>query len=206
MAITHKTDADYIAASHNTSRFFVEHRQIGWVLLIATIIWGVYGYQSMPKRKDPDIPVRVAVAYCPWPGVDAEQVEQQITKQIESTMAGNTYIKAPIPGDYGIKSLTFPGLSIVYVQLSDTLKDTREQFSDINLKLNNLNNNLPSGAGPIQLNSDFGQTAALMLTVASPPVGEVDLSLRARDVKQAIINTRKGAGNSRLSIVYCFPV
>jgi multidrug efflux pump len=205
MATIHKTDAEYIAGHHNTSRFFVEHRQVGWVLLIATLIWGIYGYQSMPKRKDPNIPVRVAVAYCPWPGVDAQQVEQLVTKQIESTIAGNTYIKAPVPGDYGIKSLTFPGLAIVYVQLADTLEDTREQFSDINLKLNNLNSSLPSGAGPIQLNSDFGQTAALMLTVASPPVGEVELSLRARDVKQAILKTRKGDTGSRLSIVYCFP-
>ncbi len=202
----HKTDADYIATTHNTSRFFVEHRQVGWILLLATVIWGVYGYQSMPKRKDPEIPVRVAIAYCPWPGVDAMQVEQLVTKQIETTIASNTSIKAPSPGDYGIRSLTFPGLSIVYVQLADTIEDTREQFSDINLKLNNLNNSLPDGAGPIQFNSDFGQTAALMLTVASPPVGEVELSIRSQLVEQGIVRVRGlDTSPSRLSIIYCFP-
>ena len=36
----------------------------------------------------------------------------------------------------------------------------------MNLKLNSLS--LPQGAGPIKFNSDFGDTAALMLTVASP--------------------------------------
>lgn len=202
----HKSDADYVAGTHNTARFFVEHRQVGWVLLIATVLWGIYGYLSMPKRKDPDIPVRVAVAYCPWPGVEAEEVEQQITKQIESTIASNTAVKAHVPGDYGIKSLTFPGLSIVYVQLADNVEDTREQFSDINLKLNNLNSSLPDGAGPIQLNSDFGQTAALMLTVASPPAGDIEISLRSQLVEEGIRKIRSvNPSAARLSIVVCFP-
>jgi multidrug efflux pump subunit AcrB len=72
--MAHKTDDEIIETTRNTPRFFTEHRQIAWVLLLATVLWGWYGYMRMPKRKDPDIPVRVAVALCPWPGVDAVQV------------------------------------------------------------------------------------------------------------------------------------
>ena len=42
--MAHKTDDEYIQKTHNTERFFVEHPHISWVLLIATLIWGVYGY------------------------------------------------------------------------------------------------------------------------------------------------------------------
>ena len=63
-----KSDADIIQTTHNTARYFVENRHIAWVLLIAVSLWGVYGYQSMPQRKDPDIPVRVAVAITPGLG------------------------------------------------------------------------------------------------------------------------------------------
>ncbi len=35
--------------------------------LFGVVIWGIYGYFSMPQRKDPEIPVRVAVAACQWP-------------------------------------------------------------------------------------------------------------------------------------------
>ena len=28
------------------------------VLLLATFVWGWYGFENMPKRKDPNIPVR----------------------------------------------------------------------------------------------------------------------------------------------------
>jgi multidrug efflux pump subunit AcrB len=80
-------DAEVVQRTHNTSRFFVENRSIAWVVLVAVALWGVYGYLNMPKRKDPDIPVRVAVAITPWPGVSAQKVEQLVTRTIEDTIA-----------------------------------------------------------------------------------------------------------------------
>ncbi|HUJ93976.1 MAG TPA: efflux RND transporter permease subunit [Terriglobales bacterium] len=204
-----KTEADLVAHSHNTARYFVEHRQISLVLLIGVFMWGWYGYESMPKRKDPSIPVRVAVASTQWPGATAVEVEQLLTRPIEQTMAQNAFIRPPVASDFGIRSISFPGLSLVYVQLADNVTDTKRQFSDINLKLNALNNNLPRGAGPIMFNSDFGDTAALMLTVASPPVGEVEIALRAKMLREGIEATRaaepRNAPQPRVSIVYSFP-
>ncbi len=91
----HRTDEDFIQHEHNTARYFVESRQISWILLLATVILGIYGYTRMPKRKDPDIPVRVASVITQWPGADAEQVEQLVTRTIESTIAQNPNIRAP---------------------------------------------------------------------------------------------------------------
>ena len=205
----HKTDAEIIQHTHNSARFFTEHGQVALILLLGTFVWGWYGYHHMPKRKDPQIPVRVAVASTQWPGATAQEVEQLVSRPIEQAMAQNAFIKPPIPSDFGIRSLSFPGLSLVYVQLDDSVTDTRKQFSDINLKLNAVNSKLPQGAGPIQFNSDFGDTAALMLTVASPPVGEVEIALRARSIEKAIETVRAGEGKNapqpRVSIVYNFP-
>ena len=41
----HKTDAEIIAHTHNTARFFTEHRQVALILLMATFVWGWYGYR-----------------------------------------------------------------------------------------------------------------------------------------------------------------
>jgi multidrug efflux pump subunit AcrB len=208
--MSHKSEAEYIANTHNTARFFVEHRQVGFVLLVAVLLWGWYGYVGMPKRKDPQIPVRVAVASTSWPGATAEEVEQLISRPVEQTLAQNPHIKAPTPSDFGIRSLSFAGLSIAYVQLDDSVTDTKKQFADINLKLNALNSKLPQGAGPIQFNSDFGDTATLMLTVAGPPAGDVEIGLRARAIQSAIQQTRgaepKNSPQPRISIVYSFPL
>jgi multidrug efflux pump subunit AcrB len=205
--MAHKSDTDLIAATQNTARFFTEHRQISVIALAGVFVWGWYGYTHMPKRKDPDIPVRVAVAMCAWPGVSAQQVEQLVTRPIEETIAQNKNIHPGTASDFGIRSTSLLGLSIVTVQLAENVKDPKIQFSDINLKLNNLNARLPQGAGPIVLQSDFGDTAALMLTVASPPADEVEIALRAREVERTLRAARRlarGAGQ-RVGIVYCFP-
>ena len=81
--MAHRSDQDRIEKTHNVPRFFVEHPQVSWVLLAGVLVWGWFGYHSMPQRKDPDIPVRVAVAACPWPGATAQQVEQFVTRPIE---------------------------------------------------------------------------------------------------------------------------
>ena len=207
--MAHRSEADIIANVHNTARYFTEHREVSFILLLGVFVWGWYGYQNMPKRKDPSIPIRVAVASTQWPGATAQEVEQQVTRQVEQTMAQNAFVRPPAASDFGIRSISFPGLSMVYVQMDDSATDTKKQFSDINLKLNNLNSKLPQGAGPIQFNSDFGDTAALMLTVASPPASDVEVALRAQAVQKMIQRTRndelRNAPQPRVSIVSAFP-
>jgi len=177
--MAHRTDNDFIQHEHNTARFFVENRQISWILLLAVAAMGIYGYMQMPKRKDPNIPVRVASVVTQWPGATAQQVEQLVSRPIESTIAANPHIRAPMGADFGIKSLSMPGVSIIQVQLADTVTDSKKEFSDMNLKLNSLS--LPQGAGPIKFNSDFGDTAALMLTVASSLEDSTAIKVRTGD-------------------------
>jgi len=171
--MAHRTDAELIAKTNNTARFFVENRAISWILLLAVVAWGIYGYRNMPKRKDPDIPVREAMAVCPWPGVSAAKVEELVTSKMEAKIAENSYLHQPGTGfDFGIRSVTLDGVAFVYVQLAENIDETQKQFNDINLRLNSIKD-LPSGAGPIQFENGYGDTAALMLTVASPKVSAV---------------------------------
>ncbi len=78
-----KSDEEIIKRKYNISRFFVEQRQIAWVMLIAVCVWGVYSYRNMPQRKDPDTPVKSAVVLTGWPGAKAEKIEQLVTRKVE---------------------------------------------------------------------------------------------------------------------------
>src|SRR6202171_6818632 len=193
--MTYKSDQDRIEKTHNLPRFFVEHPQVSWVLLIGVLIWGWFGYHSMPRRRDPDIPRRVAVAFCPWPGATAQQVEQFVTRPIEDAVAENKTIHPGTASDYGIRSISLPSAAYVYVQLAENISDVKRQFSDINLKLKALNSQLPQGAGPISFQSDFGDTAALMLTIASPKADSVEIDIRARGIQSAIQTARAAKKN-----------
>src|SRR5258706_11081805 len=141
--MAYKRDPDRIEQTRNAPRFFVEPPQVSWVLLVGVLIWGWFGYKSMPQRKDPDIPVRVAVASCSWPGATAQQVEQLITRPIEDAVAQNKTIHAGTPADFGIQSISLPGHAYVFIQLAKNVDDLKRQFSDINLKLNGLSGLLP---------------------------------------------------------------
>src|SRR5208283_2350094 len=187
MALEHEQE---ISNRRNVPRFFVEHPHISWILLAGVLIWGYFGYTSMPQRKDPDLPVRLGVAACAWPGATAQQVEQYITRRIEDVAAENKTIHPGTDAEYGIKSISLPGYSFVTIQLDEGITDTKRQFSDINLKLNALNSQLPQGAGPIIFQSDFGDTAALMLTVASPKADDIEIAARANSVEAAIRKVR----------------
>src|SRR5262245_41079592 len=99
-----RSDADTIEGTRNTARFFVENRAISWMLLVAVSAWGVWGYLHMPKRKDPLLPVRTALAVCPWPGVSAQKIEELVTRRIEEKIAENSTLQPPGSGsDYGIR-------------------------------------------------------------------------------------------------------
>ncbi len=184
-----KSDDEIISKTHNTARFFVEVRQISWVLLVGVLLWGVFAYFSMPQRKDPEIAVRQAVAITPWPGASAEKVEQLVTKKVEEQMAANALVTK-------IESISRTSVSVVYLELDENSEasDRGKQLDDVAFRLNNISD-LPDGAGPINFIRDFGDTAALMLTVASPKADKTDIALRANAIQRAIESTRaRGAG------------
>src|SRR5262245_22168917 len=206
--MAHRPDADIIAHTHNTARYFVSTRHVSWVLLIGTCLWGIYGFLSMPQRKDPDIPVRVALVLTSWPGASSEKVEQLVTQKIEESIAKNSKIEK-------LESVSRTGLSAVYITLDEAVKDRGKEFDDIKLKLDAIQS-LPDGAGPIQFMKDFGDTAALMLTVSSPKVDRVELELRAANIRQAVEELRRQAaegpakaanadGKDRLTLVQTLP-
>src|SRR6266516_271667 len=96
----------------SVARFFVENRHVSWVLLVGVIAWGIWAYLAMPKRKDPDIPVRQVAVVAPWPGQSAERVEQLVTRKIEEKIAQNIRVSE-------IKSRSRSALSVVYAEVDD---------------------------------------------------------------------------------------
>ncbi len=84
---SHEHDAKLVKEERNLARYFTETRPVSWVLLVATIAWGMFAYARMPKAKDPLVPVRIAVATCSWPGASAERIEELVTRKIEQKIA-----------------------------------------------------------------------------------------------------------------------
>ncbi len=155
----------------------------------------------MPQRKDPDIPVRQALIIVPWQGTSPEQIEQLVIKKIEQAIAQNQWVTE-------IKSTARTGSAMVQFELAEKGKyDRDKELDDVKIKLDAIHD-LPHGAGPIIYVKDFGDTAALMLTVASPPADPAQVAWMSKLVEAGIRQVRSetaGQGGPRLSIVVVYP-
>ena len=193
--------ADPLLEGRNTARLCVENPHLTWVLLVGTVVFGIYGYTHMPQRKDPDIPNKAALVVTPWPGASAEKVEELITKPVERVIASNNKISM-------IESTSRSNSSVITFYISDDLKDVSTVLDDVGGRLAAIHT-LPEGAGPIQYQRDFGDTSTLMLTVASPKGSAADIEVRAAGLQKTIESTRARAAKGRLgeraSLVFCFP-
>ncbi|WP_444922730.1 efflux RND transporter permease subunit [Microbulbifer sp. DLAB2-AF] len=193
----------------NTARFFVDNSSISWALLVGVMFWGLISYIAMPKSKDPDIPVRIATATTKWPGQSAIKVEELVTRRIEDAIAQSEYLYQPDARSFAIKSLTLNGVSVVQTQLAPHT-DVTKAFNDINLKLIDAQGQLPSGTQATQFNDEFGDTAAVLLAVASPRAGATEISLRAENIREALSEVRAKYKNQgveqRVSIMVALPL
>jgi multidrug efflux pump subunit AcrB len=197
--MAHITDQELINHSRSSARYVINHPQVAFVGLAAVLAWGVFGYLKMPQRKDPDIQVRQCMIVTPWPGVAAERVEQLITKKIERQVGLNARIDE-------IKSISRNGLSVVYAEVQEKGSfDVMKEFDDLKGKLDGIQD-LPEGSGPVYFVKDFGDTAALMLTVASPQVGADEIERRARAIREALEAARRDTKPDRAAVVLAHPV
>jgi multidrug efflux pump subunit AcrB len=187
-----------------TSQFFVYKRPIAWTALALTLAWGVLSYLVMPQRHDPIIPVRMGVVVTPYPGARAEKVEQEVTRKIERKLGENAAVET-------VSSLSRSGLSVVYVQLSESEKNAAQVWQDLQGRLDGLNDLPRVGERPVQpvLDKDYGDTVAVMLTISSPPVADLEIELRAQNIRAVLEPARAACApefrDGRVSGVLVYP-
>jgi multidrug efflux pump len=199
--MAHDSNNQPITKTHNLARFFTEQRHIAWVALGVALLWGIYGMHNMPQRKDPDIPVRQALIIVPWQGTSAEEIEQLVTRKIEQTIALNQWVTE-------IKGTSRTGSAMVQFELAEKGSyDRDKELDDVKIRLDAIHD-LPHGAGPLMYIKDFGDTAALMLTVASPPADPAQVAWMSKLVETQIRQVRGGLAThsgSRTSFVVVYP-
>jgi multidrug efflux pump subunit AcrB len=168
-----------------TSQYFVYKRPIAWTLLAATLIWGVQAYRSMPQRQDPLIQIRSGVVLTAYPGANAVEVEQELSRKIEKKLAEN-------PAVEHVRSVSRQGLSVVFVDLYDTTKNAEQIWQDLDNKLAAMTDLPTAGGQPLRprLDKDFGDTVAVMLTISSPPVSDFEVERRAEVIARRLAAVR----------------
>jgi multidrug efflux pump subunit AcrB len=185
-------------------QFFVYKRPVAWTALIASLVWGYFAYRAMPQRHDPIIPIRIATVITIYPGAEAEKVEQEVTRKIEKQLSRCGKVEK-------VYSLSRQNLSVVFVELFESVRDTEQVWQDLQGRLD-LMNDLPTVMGrPLKprLNKDFGESVAMMLTISSPKVSDFEISERAKSICSVLASFRdsrpEALRKNRLTAVLVYP-
>ncbi|OYW78286.1 MAG: hypothetical protein B7Z37_00325 [Verrucomicrobia bacterium 12-59-8] len=75
-----------VPSNGGIARFFVEHRLLGWLAMIAVLAWGWLAFQSLPQQEDPTFPLHDATLITVWPEATAAQIEQEVTSRLEAAL------------------------------------------------------------------------------------------------------------------------
>lgn len=142
----------------------LRHRQVVFVASFVALALGLNSLLTMPRQDTPTISVFQAVVAVPYPGATAAEVEQQVTRPLEQYLFSYTEVDAK-----KTKSITRDGVVIVTVELNEWVKDQKAFWSRLRLGLGELKaSTLPSATLPPFVNSDFGDSVALLINVSSP--------------------------------------
>ncbi|HTX38769.1 MAG TPA: CusA/CzcA family heavy metal efflux RND transporter [Bryobacteraceae bacterium] len=92
--------------------FALENRFLILVIALLVFAWGAVSFHQLPVEAYPDVANNYVEIITQWPGISAEQVEQQVTIPLEIVMNG-------IPGVEHLRSFSIFGLSDIKLIFAD---------------------------------------------------------------------------------------
>lgn len=168
-------------------QFFLRYPVVTVVMSVLVVLVGLQALLGMPRMEDPSITIRTGLVIAAYPGATTEQVEAQVTRPIESHLFKFQEVR---------KSKTFatsrPGLVIFNVELEDHVKQADTFWAKLRAELELTRaTELPQGVlGPI-VDSDFGETVAMLIAVHGDRYGYRDLKDHADKVKDELRTIRE---------------
>jgi multidrug efflux pump subunit AcrB len=140
----------------------MHYRQIIILLVSCLVALGIFGLANINKNEFPDFTIRQGIVVAVYPGVTAQEMEEQVTKPLEKYIFTYREVKKEKTVSY-----SKDGLCIIQVELNDDLTNKDEFWSKFKHGVQGFKAQLPSGVLAIQVNDDFGDTSALLLAMES---------------------------------------
>ena len=140
----------------------MHYRQIVLLLVSCLVALGIYGLAHINKNEFPDFTIRQGIVVAVYPGVTAQEMEEQVTKPLEKYIFTYKEVKKEKTVSYSKE-----GLCIIQVELNDDLMNKDEFWSKFKHGVQDFKGDLPEGVLAIMVNDDFGDTSALLLSMES---------------------------------------
>jgi len=164
----------------------LKYKQVTLSVLLLLFVVGINSLMNMPRREDPRITVRQGLVIAYYPGANSAQVEDQVTKKLEQYLFQFEEVRKD-----KTYSTTQDGMVVVNVELGEKVRDPDVFWSKLRHQLLLARQiDLPPGVrGPV-VNSDFGDTEALVIGIESNTATYSQLKAYAEKVEDYIRSVR----------------
>jgi cobalt-zinc-cadmium resistance protein CzcA len=147
--------------------FALENRFLVLAVALLLFAWGAVSFHQLPVEAYPDVANNYVEVITQWPGISAEQIEQQVTIPLENVMNG-------VPGVEHLRSFSIFGLSDLKLVFDD---DTNNDWNRERVLERLSQVTLPPGVSP-QMGTDWspvGQIYFFTLHSANPQIDVMEL-------------------------------
>jgi len=166
----------------NLAEFSIKKNVITWTLTVVFLVLGYQAYVDLPRLEDPEFSIKDAVVITPYPGASAQEVEKEVTEQIEKAVQELGQLRR-------VESYSSRGLSTVKVKIKDKYdKNMLPQIWDeLRRKIKDNASNLPPGAGPVIVNDDFGDVYGVYFALTGKGFTYAELKKVAEILKRELL-------------------
>ena len=142
------------------TEFCLENRTTTLFLTIVAIAGGLFAFNDMGRLEDPEFVIKDALVITPYPGATAEEVEQEVSDEIEIAVQQLGQL-------FEVESRSARGVSTVTVTIKDQFgKDLLPQvWDELRRKVGDAQSSLPPGAGPSIVQDDFGDVFGVFIAL-----------------------------------------
>ena len=161
------------------TRFALDANRLTIVFILTVILIGVSLFLDFPRQEDPPIVIRQVVVTAFFPGMDAVDIEELVTRRLETELR-------TLPELDNIWSDSMNGMAIIQAETRDEFDDLDLIWQKVRNKMADTKPRLPAGTiGPF-VNDEFGLTAVATVALTSDGFSMAEMRLTARDIRDRL--------------------
>ena len=168
-----KKDSNFVISA-------IRYRKLIYFLIAAMVAFGIYSLFAINKDEFPTFQIKDGLVVGVYPGANAQEVEEQLTKPLEEILFKFAEVKRT---SY---SYTQDGICYIFVKLQCPAKQKNEVWSKIKLKLNASRISLPSGVLTVQVMDEFSAVSSVLLAIQSNDKSYRELEDYANELKNKL--------------------
>lgn len=162
----------------NIADFCLKHKVTTIMAYVLIVVFGIMGFTSLPLALMPDIELPMAVVYTTYSNAGPQEVENMVTKTIESACAS-------VSGMDEIQSLSSEGSSMVMVTFADGT-DMDEAMVDLRGRIDRVKSFLPEDANaPMTMTIDVDAMPVMTVGLKGADLAELQ-AIAEDDIQPAL--------------------